>query len=46
MNKENILRFLRNIWPTVYRIVNTSLYFLINLIKDIITRITEQLFRK
>ncbi|HSX08644.1 MAG TPA: hypothetical protein VLF93_00645 [Candidatus Saccharimonadales bacterium] len=28
--------FLKKIWPYVYRVINTTLYFIINLIKNFV----------
>ncbi len=32
-----IERFLKSIWPTVYKIVNGAFYFILNLIKSTIS---------
>jgi len=38
-----IIVFLKKIWPTVYRIINSFFYFLITLIKKIITLSIKQI---
>lgn len=34
---------LKKIWPTIYRVINGSLYFLLNLIKSIVKMSIEQI---
>ncbi len=36
INKEKLLAYLKAIWPTVYRLINGALYFVLNLIRSII----------
>jgi hypothetical protein len=38
-----IERFLKNIWPTVYKIVNGTFYFLLNLIKSTVKYAIEEI---
>lgn len=36
MNKEKLYAYVKFAWPTIYRIINDGLYFLINVIKSIV----------
>ncbi len=33
MNKEQLIAYLKQIWPTIYRIINGFLFFLYRLIR-------------
>ncbi|MCL4418885.1 hypothetical protein M1146_02150 [Patescibacteria group bacterium] len=35
--------FLINIWPTIYRVINAVIYFVISLIKGIVTLAIKQI---
>lgn len=43
MNSTSFKRFMVAIWPTVYRIVNQTLYFFLSVIKNIVSGIFKQL---
>lgn len=44
MQPENgFIIALKNIWPRIYRIINSFLYFTINLIKSIISYSIQQI---
>ncbi|MEK7605216.1 MAG: hypothetical protein AAB478_01695 [Patescibacteria group bacterium] len=43
MTKEKLYALLKLIWPTVYRIINGGVYFLINLVKTIVKMSIEQI---
>lgn len=44
MQEENKLMYvLKRIWPTVYRIINSVLYFILSLIKAIVRGIIDQI---
>ncbi len=42
MNSGSIKRFLYNIWPGVYRMINGIFYFLINFFKGLIKMMINQ----
>ncbi len=43
MQESNIKIFLKKIWPTTYRIINTSFYFIISVIRGIISIAFKQI---
>lgn len=43
MDKQNILRFFANIWPTVRKIIYSFFYFLLQLIKTVVRIAAEQI---
>ncbi len=43
MNKERLLAYLKAIWPTVYRIINGGIYFILNLIKTFFRLAMEEI---
>jgi len=36
MNREKAYAYLKLAWPTIYRVINDGLYFLINVIRYIV----------
>lgn len=42
MERTGIQRFLYNIWPTVYRLINGAFYFIINVIKKTVRLMINQ----
>jgi hypothetical protein len=43
MEENRVKIFLKQIWPTVYRIINSTLYFLITLIKSTVSLAIKQI---
>jgi hypothetical protein len=43
MEQNNFKRFLIQIWPTIYRIINSFFYALLRFLKSSITMIIDQL---
>jgi hypothetical protein len=44
MRQENrFITFLKTIWPTVYRIINTLFYLIIRLLKKFVILIIQQI---
>ncbi|MBI5045022.1 MAG: hypothetical protein HZC02_03785 [Candidatus Levybacteria bacterium] len=43
MNKEQLTTYLKSIWPTVYRIINNTFYFLLLFIKNLIKMAINQI---
>ncbi|HZJ18209.1 MAG TPA: hypothetical protein VFD45_01145 [Patescibacteria group bacterium] len=43
MNEKNFKKFLIQIWPTVYRTINTLIYALLHFLKSIISLAIDQL---
>lgn len=43
MERTRLQRFLILIWPTIYRAINSALYFLLNLIRSTIKFGIEQI---
>lgn len=43
MERTGIQRFLFNIWPAIYKLINGTFYFLLNLIKKTTQRAIEQI---
>jgi len=43
MNKEKAFAYLKLIWPTIYRIINDSLYFLMSVVKSIVRIAKDQI---
>lgn len=43
MEENRFKGFLINIWPAIYRILNTIIYFIINLIKTVVSIAFKQL---
>ncbi len=41
--KEKLFAYLKAVWPTVYRLINDGLYFLLRLLKSTIHDMIEQL---
>jgi len=49
MNPNTTTRFqavMREIWPTVYKVINTSVYFVFGLIRSMIKIIIQQIENK
>ncbi len=43
MEENRVKIFFKQIWPTVYRIINNIFYFLITLIKSIVSLAIKQI---
>jgi len=43
MERTGFQRFLYNIWPTIYRVVNSAFYFLLNVIKKTVRLMIDQI---
>ena len=43
MRENKFLIFLQRIWPTIYRIINGLVYFILNFIKKFISLVIEQI---
>lgn len=43
MEDKGLKRFLINIWPRIYRIINGTLYFIMTVIKSIVSMAIKQL---
>lgn len=43
MNKERAYALLKAVWPTIYKIINSGIYFLINLVRTIIKMGIDQI---
>jgi len=43
MQENRVKVFLIQIWPAVYRIINSTAYFLINLLKNIVSMAIKQI---
>ncbi|MFH1186823.1 MAG: hypothetical protein V1697_01470 [Candidatus Levyibacteriota bacterium] len=43
MEESSFKRFLIKIWPTIYRVINTLVYALLNFLKSAVSQSIEQL---
>lgn len=43
MDTTSLNRFLRGIWPTIYRGINSIIYFIINFIKSTLSSMWDSL---
>lgn len=43
MERTGIERYLHNIWPTIYKIINGFYYFMLNLIRTTVKKSIEQI---
>ncbi len=43
METTSVERLLKQIWPTIYRAINGSLYFVLNLMKSTVRSMIEEL---
>ncbi len=44
MGENNkVIYFLKKIWPTIYKVVNTTFYFILTLIKAIVKGMIDQI---
>lgn len=43
LNQSRIIILLKKIWPTIYRLINSSFYFVIHIIKSTIKSAIDQI---
>lgn len=43
MERTGIQKFLYNIWPSIYKIVNNTFYFILKFFKNLIRLMTNQI---
>lgn len=41
--QSRVVIFLKKIWPAIYRIINSTLYFILSIIKNIFNGIISQI---